>query len=66
MPTDKKWDEYLAGVRRYLATGRLDPDEIDYKVEIGRKLEGARRALLAGEDGWFDLLKQASANSKTT
>ena len=59
MPIEEKWDEYLEGVRRYLATGRLDPEEIDYKVEIGRKLEGTRSALLAGEDGWFDLLKQA-------
>ena len=59
MATEEHWDEYLEGVRRYLATGRLDPDEIDYKLEIGRKLDGARSALLAGEDGWFDLLKRA-------
>ena len=59
MPTEEKWDEYLECVRRYLATSRLDPDEIDYKVEIGRKLEAARSTLLAGEDKWLDLLKQA-------
>lgn len=44
---------------RYLATGKLDADEIDYKLEIGRKLEAARTALLADDDGWFDLLKPA-------
>ena len=59
MPTGKPWDDYLESVRRYLATGKLDRDEIDYKIEIGKKLEAARRALLAGDDGWFDLLKPA-------
>lgn len=44
---------------RYLATGKLDRDEIDYKLEIGRKLEAARCALLAADDGWLDLLKPA-------
>ena len=59
MPTEEQWDEYLETVGRYLATGKLDADEIDYKLEIGRKLEAARRALLADDDGWFDLLKPA-------
>ena len=59
MPTAEQWDEYFEGVRRYLASGRLDLDEINYKVEIQRKLEGARRAFLDDEDGWIDLLKRA-------
>ena len=59
MPTAEQWDEYFEGVRRYLASGRLDSDEINYKVEIQRKLEDARRAFLDDEDGWIDLLKRA-------
>ena len=59
MPTEGKWDQYLDSVRRYIATDRLDSDEIDYKREIGKKLKDARSALLAGKDEWFDLLKQA-------
>ena len=59
MPTEKQWDDYLDGVRGYLAAGKLDRDEIDYKLKIGRKLEAARSALLAGDDGWFDRLKPA-------
>ena len=59
MGTEEQWDDYLESVRRYLATGRLDADEIDYKLEIGRKLEAARSALLADDDGWLDLLKPA-------
>ena len=58
MSTEEKWDEYLELVRRYLATGRFDRDEIDYKIEIARKLERARVALLAGDDEWLDLLRQ--------
>ena len=59
MSTEEQWDEYLESVRRYLATGKLDRDEIDYKLTIGRKLEAARSALLADDDGWFDRLKPA-------
>lgn len=43
MGTEEQWDDYLESVRRYLGTGKLDADEIDYKLEIGRKLEAARR-----------------------
>ncbi|MXY17997.1 MAG: hypothetical protein F4Y57_13650, partial [Acidobacteria bacterium] len=59
MPTKEKWNEYLKNVRRYVATGKLDKDEINYKLEIGRKLEHARRAFLAGDTKWPDLLKRA-------
>ena len=59
MPTEEKWDEYFESVRRYLATDKLDRDEINYKLEIGRKLARARRALLAGKQEWFDLLRPA-------
>ena len=64
MPTEGKWDQYLESVRRYIATDRLDSDEIDYKREIGKKLKDARSALLAGKDEWFDLLKQALSGRK--
>ena len=59
MPTEEKWDEYFESVRRYLATDKLDRDEIAYKLEIGRKLARARDALLAGRTDWFDLLRPA-------
>ena len=63
MPTEAQWDEYLDSVQRYLATDRLDRDEIGYKLEIGNKLQAARSALLAGSE-WFDLLKQACRGQK--
>ena len=63
MPTQEQWDEYLDSVRRYLATDRLDSDEINYKLEIGKKLQAARSALLA-DDEWFDLFKEACRGQK--
>ena len=63
MPTQEQWDEYLDSVRRYLATDRFDSDEINYKLEIGKKLEAARSALLA-DDEWFDLFKEACRGQK--
>ena len=29
------WDEYVALARQYVQSGRLDPEEIDYKREVG-------------------------------
>ena len=36
---------------------RLEVEEIDYKVEIGRNLSGVRDALLGGADDWADGIK---------
>ncbi len=57
--TNAKWDEYVRRAQTYLSvdSGRLDREEIDYKVEIGRKLKMARRAVLNGSDDWRDLVK---------
>ena len=51
------WDRYVRHARAYIDTGRLESEEIEYKVEIGRKLAVAREAVLAGADGWRDALK---------
>ena len=53
------WDSFISRARRYFETGQLEKDEIEYKVEIGRKLETARAAVLAGTGDWADLLKRA-------
>ena len=54
-----KWDEFVRRAQEYIATGRLESEEIGYKVEVGRKLAEAREAVLAGTDDWADLLKRA-------
>ena len=53
------WGDYVRRAKDYVASGRLESEEIEYKVEIGRKLVKVREAVLAHADGWADLLKRA-------
>ena len=54
------WDEYIDCVRRYLATGRIDRDELNYKREVARELGPVRAAVLSGNGNWLDLLKKVT------
>lgn len=54
------WDEYVERVRRYVATGRIDTDELNYKHEVARELGGVREAVLSGDVNWLDLLKEVT------
>ena len=54
------WAEYAGRVRRYLATGRIDKEELNYKREAARELGRVREAALSGNVDWLDLLKKAS------
>lgn len=53
------WDEFVSRAKAYLSTGRLERDEITYKVDIGRKLSLARDALHSGSDDWTTLVDSA-------
>ena len=56
------WDEFVRSAQVYYDTGRLASEEIDYKLEIGRKLAATREAVLSkqpGDEGWSDQLKAA-------
>ena len=56
------WDEFVRSAQEYYDSGLLGPEEIDYKLEIGRKLAATREAVLSGEpgaEGWSDQLKDA-------
>ena len=55
-PSDP-WDEFVRRAQAYINTGRLESEEIDYKVEIGRKLATAREAVLRGDRDWTGLVK---------
>ena len=55
------WDEFVQRAQAYVDTGKLGSQEIDYKVEIGRKLATARTAVLNKTDGWADLVKRGIA-----
>ncbi len=55
-----RWNRYLNDVRRYVESGRLDSEEVNYKLKIGDALSEARQAVLAGRSDWPDLLKEAT------
>ena len=52
------WDAFIESARAFVESGRLDVEETDYKVEIGRGLTGARRAVLSRSADWPDLVKR--------
>ena len=54
------WDEYIGRVRRYVATGRIDTDELNYKREVARELSGVREAALSGNANWLDLVREVT------
>ena len=62
-PQGSPWNGYIWRAERYLSSGfeRLDREEIDYKVDAGRKLKAARQAVLEGADGWTDLVRAGIA-----
>ena len=64
-PTVQPWAAYIQRAKAYLATGKLEEQEISYKVEIAKNLKVARQAVLDGSDDWADLLKQAPSNQQS-
>ena len=57
------WDKFVRRAREYIDTGKLEIEEIDYKVKIGRRLSAARAAVLNDKDGWGDLVKSGIAGN---
>ena len=51
------WDEYVKRAKAYVATGRLESEEIEYKVEIGQALAVARQAVMTGAKEWSGLVR---------
>ncbi len=62
----KKWKPYLEEVRRYLESGLLDSQEVEYKLAIERQLQKARRAVLEGDENCLDLVARAIGNNLTS
>ena len=56
----ERWDRYLEEVRRYVESGKLDSEEVDYKLRLGHALKQARQAALASRSDWPDLVKAAT------
>ena len=47
-PSSGSWDEFIERAKAYVDTGRLESEEIEYKVEIGQALSAARQAVMTG------------------
>ena len=56
-PEADPWEEFIRHARAYLDSGVLYIEEVDYKLEIGRKLAEARKAVVAGDEQWSELVK---------
>ena len=60
------WDAYLRLASDFLNTGRMQPWELGYKYEIGRKLAEGRRAVLNNAEDWQKLVKRGIPATSST
>ena len=52
------WDDFVAKARSWEESGLLDEQETNYKIAIGERLAEARVTVLAGHEGWRELVKR--------
>ena len=57
LPIDA-WDDFIRRAKCFVKSGRLEGEEIGYKVEIADKLGEARQSVLAANDDWISLVKR--------
>ena len=57
------WGSFVERARRYMGSGRLAPDEVDYKIEIGGKLAEARESVLTSAEDWDGKVKVGIAGN---
>ena len=57
------WGEFVGRGQSYVDSGRLETEEIEYKLEMGRKLSEAREAALVSAEGWSSLVKGGIAGN---
>ena len=66
MDESRLWDEYLDRARDFITGGRLDAEEVDYKIAIGRSLAEARNAAMAGDSRWVGPVRKALGSNLGT
>ena len=62
-PNSNLWDDFVRRAREFSNRRTLDSYEVDYKLEIGRKLAEAREAVLDGVDDWGRLVNTGMTSS---
>ena len=56
------WDKFVRRAQVYVDTGKLESQEIEYKVEISLQLKRVKGAVIAGTPNWADLLMETMKN----
>ena len=56
------WDEFVRRARAYKEGGRLEGDEIEYKLVLAGQFAETRDAVLRGSEDWPDLLRAGLAS----
>ena len=62
MAENDLFDDYLRRAQHFIDSGRIDSEEMKYKLEIVANLRRARGAVLSGHHGWSALVKKALIN----
>ena len=62
-PESMAWADFVKLAKAYLATGRLDEEELDYKLDTGQKLADARQSVLSSSDDWAAKTKSGISGS---
>ncbi len=52
------WDIFVNRAKAYVASGKLDSEETDFKLRIGMRLTEARNAVLENADDWQAAVKR--------
>ena len=52
------WDIFVNRAKAYMASGKLDSEETDFKLRVGERLTQARNAVLEHADNWQALVKR--------
>ena len=53
------WDDFVHKAKEYVAMGKLDDEEVDYKLRIGEALAEGRKDVLAGKEDMTGTLRGA-------
>ena len=59
----ERLDDYINRARAFITDGRLDSEEMDYKLKIGTELGQARDAVFAGNSEWPSLVRNGLSNN---
>ena len=62
LANDELFDDYINDARAFIVDGRLDAEEVEYKLQTGEELARARAAVLDGDSEWPELVKQGLTN----